>query len=290
MEKSEIFLWITLFSLLLLIASGAAAFGRMNKFGKDVTIFWTIINEELLNILFYLNSVNYIILYILFAILLLYALASCIIIFINRKDSNFVNGMFGPLSKFNFIPLLCASALFIIGECFYNINNFNDAPFICSLIFSAIGVGCLITIYIKTDISSSPIYVRLATKKGLYPCLIALFVYNFCFTFSFYGSTKKSENIIRESLLNWTKGCSIAFSIIIGIANLCLAFFLNDICVAGMNAIIYIGLIISFFHITKKIRSAMNGLTEGIIEIVIEVLSLTIIVFLIYKNKNKNLN
>ena len=57
-----------------------------------------------------------------------------------------------------------------------------------------------------------------------------------------------------------------------------------------MNTIIYIGLIISFLHRTKQIRSAMNGLTEGIIEIVIEVLSLAIIVFLIYKNKNKNLN
>ena len=115
MEKNEIFLWITLFSLLLLIASGAAAFGQTHNFEKDIKIFWTIINIEMLNKLIYIISLNNVILYILFAILLLYALISCVTLFINRKDDSVINGMFGPISRFNFIPLLCASALYIIG-------------------------------------------------------------------------------------------------------------------------------------------------------------------------------
>ena len=135
MEKNEIFFWITLFSLLLLVASGAAAFGQTHDLGNDVTVFWTIFTQELLNKLFYLDSLNNEILYILFAVLLLYALISCVILFVNRKDSNVIDGMFGPLSKFNFIPLLCASGLYIIGECFRTTNSDKDAPYILSLIF-----------------------------------------------------------------------------------------------------------------------------------------------------------
>ena len=52
-----------------------------------------------------------------------------------------------------------------------------------------------------------------------------------------------------------------------------------------MNIIIYIGLIICFFNLSKDVRSKMNGVAEGIIEIVIEVLSLSIMVFKIYKYK-----
>ena len=293
MEKNEIFFWITLFSLLLLVASGAAAFGQTHDLGNDVTVFWTIFTQELLNKLFYLDSLNNEILYILFAILLLYALISCVLIFINRKDSNIIDGMFGPLSKFNFIPLLCASGLYIIGECFRTTNLDKDAPYILSLIFSAIGLGCLIPIYLKTNLTSSPIYVRLAIKKGLYPCLISLFVYNFCYTFNLYGFSKKKDDVIihgLSSLYDWDKACSLAFSIIIGIVNLCLAFFLNDICIAGMNIIIYVGLLISFFNLPKIVREQLNGNAEGIIGIIIEVLSVAIIFFMIYKYKTMNLN
>ena len=123
------------------------------------------------------------------------------LLFINRQDSNVIDGMFGTLSKFNFIPLLCASGLYIIGECFRTTNSDKDAPYILSLIFSAIGLGCLIPIYLKTNLTSSPIYIRLAIKKGLYPCLISLFVYNFCYTFNLYGFLKKKDDVIIHGFI-----------------------------------------------------------------------------------------
>ena len=284
MDNSQIFFWISLISLLLLIASGAAAFGQTHTLGKEYKLFWTISAIKEMEFLFPV-SINYIILYILFGILLLYSILSCVFLFLNRNESNFLDGMFGPLSKFHFIPLLCASSLYIIGECFTEENNNKDAPYIFSLIFSVIGLGCLILVYRKTDLSSSPTYVRLIIKKGLYPCLIALFVYNICYTFGDYGYIRKAKNGDWDSLDDWAKGCSIAFSIIIGIINLFLAFILNDICLFVMNIIIYIGLIICFFNLSKDVRSKMNGVAEGIIEIVIEVLSLSIMVFKIYKYK-----
>ena len=64
--------------------------------------------------------------------------------------------MFGSITKFHFIPLLCASALYIIGECFsvkenkYNVEvwNMGDEFFIPSLIFSAIGLFSLLFIWL----------------------------------------------------------------------------------------------------------------------------------------------
>ena len=282
MEKSQIFFWISLASLLLIIASGAAAFGQTHNLGKKDIIFWTIFSDKD-DGFFFPILMNHVILYILFAIVLIYSLLSCVFLFLNRNESNFIDGMFGSLSKFNFIPLLCASSLYIIGECFTLENSIKDEPYIFSFIFSVIGLGCLILVYRKTDLSSSPTYVRLIIKKGLYPCLIALFIYNICYTFGHYGFIRKTINL--KSSKDWVKGCSIAFSIIVGIINLCLAFILNDICIAVMNIIIYIGLIISFFNVPKNTRSKYNGVAEGIIDIAIEVLSISIIVFKIYKYK-----
>ena len=57
-----------------------------------------------------------------------------------------------------------------------------------------------------------------------------------------------------------------------------------------MNIIIYIGLLISFFNLPKIVREQLNGNAEGIIGIIIEVLSVAIIFFMIYKYKTMNLN
>lgn len=288
MDKSQIFLWITLFCLLLLLASGGTAFGQIHGLGKLIVIFWTIVSNDN-NVTLTPVMMNSIILYILFAILLLYALLSCIFIFLNRNDSSFMEGMFGTFSKFNFIPLICASALFIIGDCFTLSNYVKEELYILSFIFSAVGLGILIPIYLKTDLSQFPTYVRLSIKKGLYPCLMALFIYNICFNFGTYGIVRKTIKLDLLTILDWTKGCSIAFSLIIGIINLVLAFFLNDICLAGMNILIYIGLIIFFFKLPESLRKLYNGVAEGVIDIIIEVLSLVLVVFMIYKYKTMNL-
>jgi len=218
--------------------------------------------------------------FIIFSIFLLYALISFILIIKNRNEESLREGILGKFSKFHFIPILCAIALYIIGMCFNDENVLKDAPYILSLIFSIIGLGSLIFVYIQT--SMSDFYVRLFIKKGLYSCLISLFFYNLCYTISFYGLL----NTIKKNplnILNWTKGCNLAFSIIIGIINLILSFLLKDVVIPGMNVLIYLGLTISFFKIDKDIRSEMNGVAEGVIDIVYLALSAAMIVLLLIK-------
>ena len=53
-----------------------------------------------------------------------------------------------------------------------------------------------------------------------------------------------------------------------------------------MNILIYAGLIVYFFNVHKEIRKKMNGEAEGIIEIIMEVLSLCALAFMGYKYKS----
>ena len=86
-----------------------------------------------------------------------------------------------------------------------------------------------------------------------------------------------------KKLLNWEKGCFIAFSIIIGIINLILSFFLKDVIISGMTFLTYLGLTINFFKIEKKLRP--SGAAEGVIDIIMIVLTIGMICFLSIKYK-----
>ena len=289
MDSSQIYLYISLFSFLLMIVTGVVGYFQLHD-KEGLVLFWTIMTDSgKYSKDFFPVLINSAILYISFTILLLLAIASGALIIIYRNDSNVKSGLFGTISRYHFIPILCASCLYIIGEALSNKDSDNDGCFICSFIFSIIGICCTIFIYFKTDIPS-PFHVRLAIKKGLYPCLIALFIYNICFSFGYYGYYKKAVNLDSDTLVDWIKGCSIAFSIIIGLVNLALSFAMKDICMSGMNFLIYLGLIIYFFSIDKKIRKEMNGEAEGVIDIIMAILSVTLIAFLIFKYKNKTLN
>ena len=80
----------------------------------------------------------------------------------------------------------------------------------------------------------------------------------------------------------WVKGCEIAFAIIIGIINLCLAIFLKAVMIAFTNLLIYIGMVCRFFDNKKdEIKATYGSYTGGIIEIIMMILSLLVIVFLI---------
>lgn len=276
MEGNNIFLYISYGSFGALIISGILGYINFQKL--TATRIWDIFapsGGEFIPI-----TVIPAFLYIIFSILLLYALISFILIIKNRNEESLREGILGKFSKFHFIPILCAISLYIIGMCFGPNNTSKDAPYIFSLIFSIIGLGSLIFVYIQT--SMSDFYVRLFIKKGLYSCLISLFFYNLCYTISFYGLL----NTIKKNplnILNWTKGCNLAFSIIIGIINLILSFLLKDVVIPGMNVLIYLGLTISFFKIDKDIRSEMNGVAEGVIDIVYLALSAAMIVLLLIK-------
>ena len=276
MEGNNIFLYISYGSFGALIISGILGYINFQKL--TATRIWDIFapsGGEFIPI-----TVIPAFLYIIFSILLLYALISFILIIKNRNEESLREGILGKFSKFHFIPILCAIALYIIGMCFNDENVLKDAPYIFSLIFSIIGLGSLIFVYIQT--SMSDFYVRLFIKKGLYSCLITLFVYNLCFTITIYGLL---NTLIKNptNILNWIKGCNLAFSIIIGIINLVLSFLLKDVVIPGMNLLIYLGMTISFFQLDERDRSQMNGVAEGVIDIIYLALSAAMIALLLVK-------
>ena len=299
-NSNLIYLIISYTSFALLIITGGIAYAQVHKI-EGVCIFWDIITviEKYTGNLIVPVIIYSPFLYIIFSVFLCFAFLSLIFLIIYRNNVGINEGMFGSITKFHFIPLLCASALYIIGECFsvkdykYNVKvwNMGDEFFIPSLIFSAIGLFSLLFIWYKTSISDTP--TRYVIKKGLYPSLTALFTYNLCYTIGLFGYIKSYENLTLDDLqapLRWLKGASIAFSVIIGIINLGISIFMKDLVLSAMNLLIYIGLTIFFFKVPKDSRSQMNGEAEGIIDIIFGVASLATISFLVIKYKKSLLN
>ena len=232
--------------------------------------------------------------YICFILTLVVITGGCIIFFVKtifKKDDQVINGMMGQFSKFHFFPLLCASALFIIGECVDNIdsnftgddlhNHFKDM-YISGLVFSIIGLASFIFIYIMTDLNTNDWWVLLLLKKGVFSCLIVLMWYNFCYNIFYVHSYDKPDD---EKMGDWIKGCGLAFSIILGIGSLAFSFIFKDLVACGMNLLIYIGLTVAYFRLDKEERKKKehNKNGDGIVDIIILVLSVAMIVLLLIK-------
>ena len=270
------FLYISIASFCTLMVSGALSYVNFPKI-LGTKIFWNIISNDASIITI---EVIREILYIIFSIPLFFVAVSFILIIILINDTDIREGIFGKFSKFHFIPILCATSLYIIGETYNQDNISKDISYIFSLIFSAIGLGSLIFIYVKTNMEK--FITRFIIKKGLYSCLMVLFVYNLFFTITVFIIKKISETKPLK-VLDWTKGCFIAFSVIIGIINLVLSFLLKDVVIPGMNLLIYLGMTISFFQLDERDRSQMNGVAEGVIDIIYLALSAAMIAFLLIR-------
>ena len=192
--------------------------------------------------------------------------------------------MIGNLSKFHFIPLICVSSLFIIGEA-YNDNTFKEGQYFFNLFFTFIALGSLIFIYIQTKLEK-PLYAAYAIKHGSYSCLIALLIHNIGYSISAYSSHivfKKGKFDSMEDYYNWLKWCYIIFSIIICLGNIGVAFFLKEFVIVLINLLIYIGMTIQFYRINEEQRKIIYGKPPGIIDIIMIIPSACIIVFLVYK-------
>jgi len=196
-----------------------------------------------------------------------------------------IEGMFEGYSKFHFIPLLCTSALFIIGECLIVEKNdfkIRDIDFSVNLIFTVAAIASLFFIQMKTDLSSTKA-LHLIIKQGTYGILMALLVYNFflpIFLFLVQKDFFKDEDKLAAN-------CGLSFSILIGVCNLALTFFLKNIGTGITNLFLYIGMITWFFKIPKKERDEFNGLADGIIDCVIVAINLGILAFLFIKKRNE---
>ena len=231
--------------------------------------------------------------YICFILTLIVITGGCFVFFyktICKKDDQVINGMMGQFSKFHFFPLLCASALFIIGECVdQDLENEDHSKNmrISGLIFSIIGLASFIFIYIMTDLNTDW-WVLLLLKKGAFSCLIILMWYHFCYIIYYVHEEDKGDNLSNdevEKLWDWRKGCGLAFSIIFGVGSLAFSFVFKDSVACVMNLLIYIGLTVAYFRLPseeRKLKEAnKNG--DGIVDIIMLVLSVAVIVLLLIK-------
>lgn len=266
---------------------------------------------------------------ILFGILLILGTIGFFFYLMNstwNKDEHVFEGMMGTYSRYHFIPLICASILFIVGidlkisfddignkptllivdEAIKTFNNFL-AGFAVNLAFSVVGLCSLAFVKMHTKIER-PFYIIYTIKDGLYSCLLTLFTYNIFYSGIYtgvFGKMKRAYNMFKKNPLitlelvnllssidGFMKDCGIAFSIVIGVVNLGLGLFFKDIFIPIMNFLIYLGLTIYFFSIKEKNR-ANNGVSiaDGIIDLIVLILSVAAIGFLSfnrYKEKEKS--
>ena len=198
-----------------------------------------------------------------------------------------INGMFERFSKYHFIPLLCVSSLYIIGECLkIDMNTLNvtsiDVIFVFNFFFSFIGLVSLIFIYINTHLTDSKV-AHYFIKQFTYGILMALIVYNFFISIYFYAREKD----FVEDKDKFRSDCNISFSVLIGVVNLALTYGLKNIITGITNIFLYIGMIVWFFKIPKTERDNFNGLAEGIIDGVIIFLDLCVIIYLLIKHNKE---
>jgi hypothetical protein len=195
--------------------------------------------------------------------------------------SNVFDGMMGSLSRFHFIPLACAGGLFLVGETIKESDKPKDL-LITALCFSIIGFISLILIHLKTNME--PWYASLLVKKATFSCLIALFTYSICYTIYQLGVINELNNLTLQQLISYiSKGsnnltdfinnCATAFSIVIGVVNLSVSFVLKDFMISVMNLLIYIGCTIYYYNIESYKDTFFKNNGEGIIDIVMIVLS-----------------
>ena len=211
--------------------------------------------------------------------------------------STVFNGMMESISKFHFIPFACGGGLFLIGETLNNSENKKNL-LIAGLIFSIIGFISLILIHYKTKME--PWYASLLIKRGTFSCLIALFTYIICYIVYELGIIHEIKTfdlnkligmIIKfflgehTSLQKFINNCATAFSIVIGVVNLCLSFGLKDIMIAVMNLLIYIGCTIYYFNIEDYRKKNFKNNGDGVIDIIMIILSALAIglLFFMYK-------
>ena len=230
--------------------------------------------------------------YVVFILALLIILGGCIVYFVKticKKDDQVINGMMGEYSKYHFFPLLCVSALFIIGECVDQDTENEDhgkSMIIAGFIFTILGLASMIFVYIMTDLNTTDWWVLLLLKKGTYSCLIVLMWYYFCYNIYYVHEQDKPDD---TKLWDWRKGCGIAFSIIFGIGSLAFSFIFKDLVACGTNLLIYLGLTIAYFSLHKDLRKEenVNKNGDGIVDIIMLVLSIVVIVILIAKYKEQ---
>ena len=308
-HNKQPYMYISVFSWLILLICGWISFAvpDISIYGYKQFFFW---NYQIIQtnkiIIPYPLCIHYVVFYIIdIAILLSITVAFVVILYIIyiKQDSKCLNGIFGFASKFQFIPLLCVSALFIIGESVQKNNKmkeyfpFKGIHYFFNLLFSIMALITLTFITSQTEIDS-PSYVAWIVKHGAFSCIIALLIHNMGYIISNYILYVKYQDMFEEQgevdreyteqeVEKWEKGSYIAFSIIIGLGNMAASLILKEVVISMMNILIYIGMMVQFYKLNKHYKKDVYKKAPGIIEAFIIFFSLVIAVFLFIRNRRR---
>ena len=275
----SIFLIITYVSWLLVAVNNLASLKWMYNGKKDgLSCFvWNISTSNE----YYPLQMNKIMVYIVFNFYYAIIFIGCVVYIIKtliKKDQQIIEGMLGTISQFHFFPLLCAFVMTLLGE--INDKDIKKQKNIAftGLVFSMIGVATLIFIYINTNFKNNVWWTKFCLKEGTFSCLIILFWYNFCY--SIFNARSVDEPV--KDIDKWTKGCSLAFSIIFGIGSIAFSYVFKDIMISFINILIYIGLVIHYFEEsgnTNDKNHNKNG--DGAIDMIILMCSIILFLYLV---------
>jgi hypothetical protein len=285
-------LWLlSIISWLLLIFTSFYSF--INIFQENSGIVFTIVKYPLFKWIskgisytggtIYPLHMHPIFFYIIIIIISFFAIFSfpiyLIVILYKRKISIYDN-FFQSIHKFNFIPLLCISILFIIGESYmYNVSRWERRN-ILGFFFNIIGLISIIFVYYNTKLTTiSSIKYIYIIKKGVYSCIIALEWYYFCYIITNIFVLYLSD----EYYFSLIKTFGILLPLLFGSGAIIFSFIFKDIMIAFLSLIVNIGCITYFFSISKIYRKQYNEVMDGVINIIMSILLITEIIYIFTK-------
>ena len=199
-----------------------------------------------------------------------------------KGDEYITNPLLDRVTKFHFIPLFLISFINIINQHIdYDSKNL-EPELIADLVFTIIALIFLIIVYAKTALEHNW-YIVLTLKKGVFSCLIILLWHNFFYLIVLVGYIVKYNRDDDIGIANLFKGAGIAGSLIIGIGGCIFAFAFKDLIAAATNFLLYVGMVNSFFGTTgksKKMKDLTGGVADGVIEIILMLISFATIFIL----------
>ena len=206
-----------------------------------------------------------------------------------KRNQNVHDSLFGQYSKYHFVPLLLISAIIIsVNEMNGSYDKYNKIILIFDLIFTILGLISLVFIYINIQLNDEW-YIVMAIKKGFFSSLIILLWYNF-FNVIVYLRTVDAYDHSGDSLQKFLKGIWISLPFIIGIVGFIFSFIFKYLIAALSLFFIYLGCVIGFFGQSapaKYIKEEFNKNTDGVIEIILMILSLAFVIFLAMRFKRE---
>ena len=201
-----------------------------------------------------------------------------------KGDESITNPLLDRVTKFHFVPLFLISFINIINQVIKlrSSVSYLESELIADLVFTIIALIFLIIVYAKTALVHDW-YIVLTIKKGVFSCLIILLWHYFFYLIVLVGYAVKYNRGYSQDIFSLFKGAGIAGSLIVGIGGCIFAFSFKDLIAAATNFLLYVGMVNSFFGTTgksKKMKDLTGGVADGVIEIILMLISFATIFIL----------